>query len=332
MAGRAARETVTLAGRAERARLARAIGDAEVMAGQLGYLLEATAFPGLSIGVIPFAVTGQPGTAFTVFDDARVYVELLSAQVTLTAPSEIVLYARALEKLSGLAVYGDEAIRRRCQAFRARSQKEPPAASAEPHRDGTSPVHRKARLPGQGRSEHAAGLRGTAGAAIARARAGWQGRYRAGPAGEGRATRCRRAPATAVPQMSTKIPYRPSGAAAGPNAAAASPAAMAKSRIEVVSRTAAPAGREAPRPRSWPVTAEPARNRTRPAATPRSPPGYGCPAHVASCISAGGAFLLPRIRTPMVSMAARLQRVCCGAARRARQSAVTAWSRSPAQQ
>jgi hypothetical protein len=96
----------------EEAVLRQAVGDAEVMAGQLGYLLEATAFAGLSLGVIPFAVTGRPVwplEAFTVFDDARVYVELLSAQVTVTAPSEIVLYARAFEKLSGLAVYGDEA-------------------------------------------------------------------------------------------------------------------------------------------------------------------------------------------------------------------------------
>jgi hypothetical protein len=58
------------------------------------------------------AVTWRPVWplgAFTVFDDTRVYVELLSAQVTVTAPSEIVLYARAFEKLSGLAVYGGEA-------------------------------------------------------------------------------------------------------------------------------------------------------------------------------------------------------------------------------
>ena len=70
------------------------------------------AFHGLSLGVIPFAVAGRPVwplEAFTVFDDTRVYVELLSAQVTVTAPSEIVLYARAFEKLAGLAVYGEEA-------------------------------------------------------------------------------------------------------------------------------------------------------------------------------------------------------------------------------
>jgi hypothetical protein len=72
--------------------------------------------------VIPFAVTGRPVwplEAFTVFDDARVCVELLSAQVTVTAPSEIVLYARAFEKLSGLAVYGDQARARITEAIGA---------------------------------------------------------------------------------------------------------------------------------------------------------------------------------------------------------------------
>jgi hypothetical protein len=44
---------------------------------------------------------------------------LLSAQVTVTTPSEIVLYARAFEKLSGLAVYGDEARARITDAIRA---------------------------------------------------------------------------------------------------------------------------------------------------------------------------------------------------------------------
>jgi transcriptional regulator with XRE-family HTH domain len=96
----------------EEAVLRQVIGDAEVMAGQLSYLLQATTLPALSLGVIPFAATGRPVwplEAFTIFDDTRVYVELLSAQVTVTTPSEIVLYARAFEKLSGLAIYGDEA-------------------------------------------------------------------------------------------------------------------------------------------------------------------------------------------------------------------------------
>jgi transcriptional regulator with XRE-family HTH domain len=96
----------------EEAVLRQVIGDADVMAGQLGYLSEVVALPSVSLGVIPFGSAGRPVwplEAFTVFDDSRVHVELLSAQVTVTVPSEIVLYVRAFEKLSGIAVYGDEA-------------------------------------------------------------------------------------------------------------------------------------------------------------------------------------------------------------------------------
>jgi hypothetical protein len=45
----------------------------------------------------------------TVFDDARVHVELLAAQVTVTAPGEVTLYLRAFDKFKDLAVYGQEA-------------------------------------------------------------------------------------------------------------------------------------------------------------------------------------------------------------------------------
>ncbi len=83
-----------------------------VMATQLGYLLQATELPSVSLGVIPFSASGRPVwplESFTVFDDERVHVELLSAQVTVTAPSEITLYVRAFEKLNGLAAHGTAA-------------------------------------------------------------------------------------------------------------------------------------------------------------------------------------------------------------------------------
>lgn len=41
-----------------------------------------------------------------MFDDDSVHIELLSAQVIVTAPSEISLYVRAFEKLAALAVFG----------------------------------------------------------------------------------------------------------------------------------------------------------------------------------------------------------------------------------
>jgi hypothetical protein len=96
----------------EEAVLRQQIGSGDVQAAQLAYLAEAAELPTVSLGVIPFSAGGRPVwplEAFTVFDDERVYVELLSAQVTVTAPSEVVLYLRAFEKLSALAVYGDEA-------------------------------------------------------------------------------------------------------------------------------------------------------------------------------------------------------------------------------
>lgn len=107
----------------EEAVLRQVIGDAGVMAGQLRYLAEVAALPSVSLGVIPFGAAGRPVwplEAFTVFDDSRVHVELLSAQVTVTVPSEIVLYVRAFEKLSGIAVYGDEARARITAAINAR--------------------------------------------------------------------------------------------------------------------------------------------------------------------------------------------------------------------
>lgn len=88
------------------------LGGTEAMAAQLGYLLEATELPSISLGVIPFAACGRPVwplESFTVFDDERVHIELLSAQVTITAPSEITLYVRAFEKLAEIAVYGTRA-------------------------------------------------------------------------------------------------------------------------------------------------------------------------------------------------------------------------------
>ncbi len=88
------------------------LGDTDTMAGQLGHLLNIITLPSVSLGVIPFSAAGRPMwtlEAFTVFDDSRVHVELLSAQVTVTAPSEITLYVRAFEKLAETAVYGSDA-------------------------------------------------------------------------------------------------------------------------------------------------------------------------------------------------------------------------------
>lgn len=88
------------------------LGDAEAMAGQLGYLLTAGALPQVSFGIIPTSTSERvlwPQETFDVHDDTLVSVELLSAEVNVTQPSEIVLYLKAFEQLRSMAVYGADA-------------------------------------------------------------------------------------------------------------------------------------------------------------------------------------------------------------------------------
>jgi transcriptional regulator with XRE-family HTH domain len=96
----------------EEAVLRYGVGDAEVMLGELGHLMSVTTLANVRLGVIPLAVLQRPMwtvESFNVFDDATVHVELLSAQVTVTVPGEIVVYLRAFDQLARLAVYGGEA-------------------------------------------------------------------------------------------------------------------------------------------------------------------------------------------------------------------------------
>jgi transcriptional regulator with XRE-family HTH domain len=95
----------------EEAVLRHRLGGAEVMAAQLGHLLEAMSLPSVSVGVIPFGAGRSRFVleTFTMFDLDQVVVELLAAQVTITAPSEIKLYAKAFEDLAAMAVYGPAA-------------------------------------------------------------------------------------------------------------------------------------------------------------------------------------------------------------------------------
>ncbi|MFC8826668.1 helix-turn-helix domain-containing protein [Streptomyces sp. NPDC057137] len=87
------------------------IGDAETMAGQLGYLLAVMALPNVSLGIIPFSAERRvwPLEAFYLFDDHQASVELLTAAVNVSAPSEITTYAKAFSQLAEMAVYGSDA-------------------------------------------------------------------------------------------------------------------------------------------------------------------------------------------------------------------------------
>ncbi|MFG3287851.1 helix-turn-helix domain-containing protein [Streptomyces sp. NPDC048179] len=85
------------------------LGDPDAMAAQLGYLLTAGALPQVSFGIIPMATRERvlwPQETFDIHDDTLVSVELISAEVNVTQPSEIALYTKAFEQLRSMAVYG----------------------------------------------------------------------------------------------------------------------------------------------------------------------------------------------------------------------------------
>ncbi|MGW0938887.1 helix-turn-helix domain-containing protein [Streptomyces sp. NPDC002666] len=88
------------------------LGTADDAAAQLGHLLSAGALPAVSLGIIPMATRERalwPQETFHIYDDTLVSVELLSAQVNITQPSEIGLYLAAFEQLRTMAVYGADA-------------------------------------------------------------------------------------------------------------------------------------------------------------------------------------------------------------------------------
>ncbi|MYV98923.1 helix-turn-helix transcriptional regulator [Streptomyces sp. SID3343] len=87
------------------------VGDEETMAGQLGYLLAAMAFPSVSLGVIPFSAPRSMWMieTFTVYDEALAEAELLTGRVALTGPTEVRQYLQAFAEFAKSAVYGREA-------------------------------------------------------------------------------------------------------------------------------------------------------------------------------------------------------------------------------
>jgi transcriptional regulator with XRE-family HTH domain len=96
----------------EEAVLRYGVGDAETMLAELGYLMSVTSLSNVRLGIIPLTTLQRPMwtvESFNIFDDAAVHVELLSAQVTVTVPGEIVVYLRAFDQLARQAVSGSEA-------------------------------------------------------------------------------------------------------------------------------------------------------------------------------------------------------------------------------
>ncbi|MET8206213.1 helix-turn-helix transcriptional regulator [Streptomyces sp. NPDC005373] len=95
----------------EQAVLGYRFGTPSVMAGQLGYLLEVMSLPTVAFGIVPQPAerTMWPLETFMIFDNSRVQVETLTAEINITAPDEIAAYSRAFDRLRDMAVFGPKA-------------------------------------------------------------------------------------------------------------------------------------------------------------------------------------------------------------------------------
>jgi len=86
------------------------VGAPAIMIGQLDRLLAVMSLPRVTLGIIPAdAEYRVPTNQFIMFDDRFVHVETVSAELTVSQPREIALYAKAFEALTQQAAYGNAA-------------------------------------------------------------------------------------------------------------------------------------------------------------------------------------------------------------------------------
>lgn len=87
-----------------------AVADRQTMASQLDRLLTVQGLAKVSLGIIPRTARFDVlANSFVMFDDTKVMVETVSAELTITHGREIALYAKAFQALSAQAVYGPAA-------------------------------------------------------------------------------------------------------------------------------------------------------------------------------------------------------------------------------
>lgn len=87
------------------------VGGTETMLGQLDRLLAISGLPSVSLGIIPARarMSIAPSNAFIIFDDRLVMTETYSAELRITQPREVAVYAKAFSWLSESAVLGRQA-------------------------------------------------------------------------------------------------------------------------------------------------------------------------------------------------------------------------------
>lgn len=87
------------------------VGRPEVVTGQLDRLLAVMSLPSVDLSIIPTGAERKvmPSGGFLIFDDEMVQAETVSAELTITPPQEIALYARRFALLRTSAVTGRDA-------------------------------------------------------------------------------------------------------------------------------------------------------------------------------------------------------------------------------
>jgi transcriptional regulator with XRE-family HTH domain len=86
------------------------VGDTDVMIGQLDRLLAVMSLPRVTLRIIPTRADYRvPTNQFIMFDNHLVHVETISAELTISQPREIALYAKTFHELTQQAVYGQAA-------------------------------------------------------------------------------------------------------------------------------------------------------------------------------------------------------------------------------
>lgn len=87
------------------------IGSTDMMAAQLGRLIESAARPTIFLGIVPMVEERRmwSGSGFWIFDEAKVLIETYSAELSIVQQREIALYGRAFAQLAEMAVYGSRA-------------------------------------------------------------------------------------------------------------------------------------------------------------------------------------------------------------------------------
>ncbi|MGV9636056.1 helix-turn-helix domain-containing protein [Nocardia rhamnosiphila] len=93
------------------AALHQVVGTRAVMANQMRRLIEEASNPRVDFGVIPLPANSLLGShGFAMFDRESVMVETVSAELTITRPSEIAVYDHTFGAMHEIALHGSAAV------------------------------------------------------------------------------------------------------------------------------------------------------------------------------------------------------------------------------